>query len=212
MAPAMAPSLGKAQLPQRLGAIQLAPSSVCKQVFHAPHSRGSCVRVYANAPAGSVASVVMSATLIREPAVFPSRASTIEVVPSLSPPKILSSAPSVVRPPPVLNPVSEITPELFQELVVEAGDSQLVVVDYFTDWCGPCQLMHKELDKMTGAFRKVKFYKLNCSKGDTNFATHQRIRTLPTFRIYKRGACVDEVTGARPVQLRQLLLHHSVMN
>lgn len=77
--------------------------------------------------------------------------------------------------------------------------------------CGPCQLMHKELDKMTPAFKKVRFAKLNCGKGDQQFATRQRIRSLPTFRVYHRGACLDEVTGAKPVQLRQLLTHYSCL-
>ena len=34
-------------------------------------------------------------------------------------------------------------------------------------------------------------------------------QALPTFRLYLNGACVDEITGARPVQLRQLLTHYS---
>ena len=68
--------------------------------------------------------------------------------------------------------------------------------------------MHKELDKLSGAFKGVRFAKVDCGKGDQEFATRQRIRSLPTFRVYHGGRCVDEVTGAKPVQLRQLLTHY----
>jgi thioredoxin 1 len=68
--------------------------------------------------------------------------------------------------------------------------------------------MHKELDKLSAAFKSVRFAKLDCEKGDSGFATRQRIRSLPTFRLYHGGRCVDEVTGAKPLQLRQLLMHY----
>jgi thioredoxin 1 len=56
----------------------------------------------------------------------------------------------------------------------------------------------------------VKFAKLNC--GDCqDFSTRQRIRALPTFRLYYKGTCLDEITGAKPTQLRQLLTHYLCM-
>ncbi len=70
--------------------------------------------------------------------------------------------------------------------------------------------MHKEVEKLSCAFKNVKFAKLNCSACQ-EFSTRQRIRALPTFRVYYKGTCLDEVTGAKPVQLRQLLTHYTVM-
>ncbi|GIL87058.1 hypothetical protein Vretimale_14225 [Volvox reticuliferus] len=81
---------------------------------------------------------------------------------------------------------------------------------YYADWCGPCQVMHKELDKMTAAFKGVKFAKLNCGNCQ-DFSTRQRIKALPTFRLYYKGTCLDEITGAKPMQLRQLLTHYLCM-
>ncbi|KXZ52546.1 hypothetical protein GPECTOR_9g590 [Gonium pectorale] len=70
--------------------------------------------------------------------------------------------------------------------------------------------MHKELDKLTAAFKSVKFAKFNCGNYQ-EFSTRQRIRSLPTFRLFYKGRCLDEITGAKPVQLRQLLTHYLFM-
>ncbi|GIL50216.1 hypothetical protein Vafri_6332 [Volvox africanus] len=103
--------------------------------------------------------------------------------------------------------ICELDPKTFYDFI--SGDD-LCVVDYYTDWCGPCQVMHKELDKMTAAFKGVKFAKLNCGNCQ-DFSTRQRIRSLPTFRLYYKGTCLDEITGAKPMQLRQLLTHYLCM-
>ncbi|EFJ44458.1 thioredoxin [Volvox carteri f. nagariensis] len=103
--------------------------------------------------------------------------------------------------------VCELDPKSFYDFI---SCDDLCVVDYYTDWCGPCQVMHKELDKMTAAFKGVKFAKLNCGNCQ-DFSTRQRIRALPTFRLYYKGTCLDEVTGAKPMQLRQLLTHYLCM-
>lgn len=55
-----------------------------------------------------------------------------------------------------------------------------------------------------------RFGAFNCngSEEDAAYATSQRIRVLPTFRVFVNGRCIDEVTGARPAALRSLLLHY----
>ena len=51
------------------------------------------------------------------------------------------------------------------------------------DWCGPCRLMHAEVDKMQGIFKTAKFVKFNCGVGSgEEYAKRMRVRTLPTFR------------------------------
>lgn len=105
-------------------------------------------------------------------------------------------------------PVHDLTPETFHPFLAEAGND-VVVVDYYTDWCGPCKVMHTELKKLTTIFKTVRFAKFDVGKHEGAFATRQGIRRLPTFRVYRNGRIVDEITGARPVELRQLLVHHN---
>ncbi|PNH09095.1 Thioredoxin [Tetrabaena socialis] len=105
-------------------------------------------------------------------------------------------------------PIQELDSVSFYEFL--QSSEGLCVVDYYTDWCGPCQLMHKEVEKLAVIFKTVSFAKLNCSNCE-EFSTRQRIRALPTFRLYHKGVCLDEVTGAKPQQLRQLLTHYRLM-
>lgn len=105
--------------------------------------------------------------------------------------------------------IVELNPDTFNEFVMEVPAGTLVVVDFYTDWCGPCKIMSKELEKLSTIFKTVKFAKFNCGKWEGGFLTQQRVRSLPTFRFYTNGKVVDEVKGAKVVELRQLLLIHS---
>jgi len=111
--------------------------------------------------------------------------------------------------PQVASPICELTPESFDAVLTRDGPGTLVMVDFFTDYCGPCKLMQGEFEKLPTVFRKIKFAKYNCgTEGHEVLATKQRIKSLPTFRLYRGGKVLDEVVGARPVQLRQMLVHY----
>jgi thiol-disulfide isomerase/thioredoxin len=113
-------------------------------------------------------------------------------------------SPAVAAP---VYPITTLDHDTFNAFVMSGND--LVIVDFYTDWCGPCKIMHKELDKLTTIFKRVRFARLNCGTCDQAFASKQRIKGLPTFRLYRRGRLLEEITGARPVELRQLLNYHA---
>eukprot|EP00199_Chlamydomonas_sp_CCMP681_P003083 CAMPEP_0119106562 /NCGR_PEP_ID=MMETSP1180-20130426/4870_1 /TAXON_ID=3052 ORGANISM="Chlamydomonas cf sp, Strain CCMP681" /NCGR_SAMPLE_ID=MMETSP1180 /ASSEMBLY_ACC=CAM_ASM_000741 /LENGTH=184 /DNA_ID=CAMNT_0007091925 /DNA_START=44 /DNA_END=598 /DNA_ORIENTATION=+ len=100
-----------------------------------------------------------------------------------------------------------IAPWEFDSFMAAAG-GQLVVVDFYTEWCGPCKLMNKEFEKLSRAFPgTVQFAKLNVGVPGAHreFATEKKIRVLPTFQLYHNGKQLDQVTGAKPLKLRQML-------
>lgn len=96
---------------------------------------------------------------------------------------------------PVLDHPVELTDADFDEFV---RSHELVVVDFWADWCMPCRFMApvvKELAKeMAG---KVAFGKLNV---DENPRTAARfgIMSIPTFLVFKNGRLVDAIVGAMP--------------
>ncbi|URD82310.1 Thioredoxin [Musa troglodytarum] len=69
---------------------------------------------------------------------------------------------------PAVGQVTEVDKDTFWPLVKASGD-RVVVLDMYTQWCGPCKHLAKELG----------------------------IKVVPTFKILKDGKVVKEVTGAK---------------
>jgi len=74
----------------------------------------------------------------------------------------------------------------------------LVVVDFWTDWCGPCRSIAPVLDQLAAEYAgKVKIAKVDA---DQNQQTARRfnVRSIPTLLFFKNGSRVDSVVGAVP--------------
>jgi thioredoxin 1 len=74
----------------------------------------------------------------------------------------------------------------------------VVLVDYWADWCHPCHAMAPHVEALAAEYAgrdDVKIVKIDV---DTNEATamQERVMSLPTFKIFKNGAVVDEMIGA----------------
>ncbi|KAM7439453.1 hypothetical protein ABFA07_011205 [Porites harrisoni] len=96
------------------------------------------------------------------------------------------------------------TKDDFDAFLKEAG-STLVVVDFYADWCGPCKLIAPKIKGFAEEFSgKVYFAKVNVDEND-EVAASQEVSAMPTFKLYKDGAKVDELTGANEAKLRELI-------
>eukprot|EP00798_Chlamydomonas_sp_ICE-L_P014222 gene14222-20193_t len=75
--------------------------------------------------------------------------------------------------------------------------------------CGPCQMMKPEFIKMKNVFPSFQFatFNISASPEHAKTASALRVRTIPSFHVYRGGRQVDMMTGARVVRLRQMLLH-----
>lgn len=92
--------------------------------------------------------------------------------------------------------MQEVTDADFNETVL-ASDVP-VVVDFWAEWCGPCRLVHPELEKLQAEFDgKVKVVKLNI---DDNPAVSSKygIMSIPTIALFADGDVKSWVVGARP--------------
>jgi len=87
----------------------------------------------------------------------------------------------------------------FDDFLKEAG-SKLVVIDIYADWCGPCKTIAPTFSNMAEEFPDVLFAKVNA---DENSETVQdlNISAMPTFKLYKNGKKIDELTGTNEVAL-----------
>ncbi|KAH7030164.1 thioredoxin-like protein [Macrophomina phaseolina] len=86
-------------------------------------------------------------------------------------------------------------------------EPELVVLDCFATWCGPCKVIAPQVVKFSEAYPNAKFYKLDVDEVP-DVAQELGIRAMPTFLLFKGGEKVDEVVGANPKALQAAIEKH----
>ena len=82
--------------------------------------------------------------------------------------------------------LTHLTSETFDQ-AVNAGDD-LVVVDFFATWCGPCKMLAPTVEKMAELHPEVHFYKVDIDE-DMDLATRFKVMSVPTL-LYFRSSSV----------------------
>ncbi|HEX6368451.1 MAG TPA: thioredoxin [Longimicrobium sp.] len=89
------------------------------------------------------------------------------------------------------------------------GASELVLVDFGADWCGPCRMMEPTVHALATEYAgRVKVVTMDSDANQQTVARYN-VRSLPTFMLFKGGKPVDQVIGAvpRPVLERKIQEH-----
>ena len=96
------------------------------------------------------------------------------------------------------NDVVDVSIENFAAEVIEASHRQLVMVDFWADWCGPCKSLGPILEGIArGSQGKVRLAKVDTDRHQ-ELAAQFGIRSLPTVFFFKDGDVVDQFMGAQP--------------
>jgi thioredoxin 1 len=83
----------------------------------------------------------------------------------------------------------------FNELI---SGSTPVLVDFYADWCGPCQTMSPIIEEVArGMSDKIKVIKINTDK-NPNVSSQYGIRGIPTFILFQNGRVLWRASGAMP--------------
>ena len=80
----------------------------------------------------------------------------------------------------------------FKNEVLEANG--LVVVDFYADWCGPCQMLKPILEEISEERSDVKIVKLNVDDA-RDIAQEYSIFSIPTVLFFKDGKMVHKFVG-----------------
>ncbi len=83
----------------------------------------------------------------------------------------------------------------FETDVLATSKDQLVVVDFWATWCGPCRSMAPHLDTIANEYEgKVRIVKVDVDRNQKT-AIKFGIQNLPTLLVFKNGEVVDKLVG-----------------
>ncbi|MFT5505986.1 MAG: putative thioredoxin [Gammaproteobacteria bacterium] len=107
--------------------------------------------------------------------------------------------------------IHNVTAQNFQSLVLESSLNQPVLVDFWADWCQPCQTLMPMLAKLADEYAgKFILAKVN-SDEQQELAAHFGIKSLPTMKLFVNGQMVDERMGVLPEpEIRAFIDKHIV--
>ena len=107
--------------------------------------------------------------------------------------------------------IHNVSMQNFQNLVLENSMNKPVLVDFWADWCQPCQTIMPMLAKLAEEYAgKFELAKVNAD-AEQELAAHFGIKSLPTMKLFFKGQIVDERMGAVPESdIREMLDKHIV--
>lgn len=92
--------------------------------------------------------------------------------------------------------ILRLTEQTFDEAV--AANENLLLVDFWAEWCGPCRAIAPVLEELGRAeSERVTIAKVNVDE-NPGLAARFGVRSIPTILFFKGEALVDQVVGAVP--------------
>lgn len=80
----------------------------------------------------------------------------------------------------------------FSELI---NQDNLVLVDFYAEWCGPCKMMSPILKEVKDVLKdRVSIIKIDVDKNQSIAAKYQ-VRGVPTMLLFKKGKQVWRQSG-----------------
>lgn len=72
------------------------------------------------------------------------------------------------------------------------------LLDFYADWCGPCQVMEPLIEEIKGEIGdKLQVRKIDVDQ-DNETAFQFGVMSIPTFVVLKDGKEVDRAIGSQP--------------
>lgn len=88
----------------------------------------------------------------------------------------------------------------FEETI---SSKNLVVVDFYAKWCGPCKKMDPFIEKLKE--KDVTFVKIDVDNDDENVSEKYNVDCMPTFIFFKEGNELDRFSGASVKKLKEYI-------
>jgi len=91
----------------------------------------------------------------------------------------------------------------FEKEVIEMSKEKPVLVDFFAEWCGPCQMQGPIIDEVAEAMGdKAAVGKLNVDES-RKVAGEYGVMSIPTLLLFKDGKIAETMVG---IQAKESLI------
>ena len=88
--------------------------------------------------------------------------------------------------------VLHLNQESYEKLTSQ--NEKAVLIDFGASWCGPCQMLAPELDKLAAAYDNIIVGKIDVDEC-RDLAISLGINTVPTMFFYRNGKMEQKVVG-----------------
>lgn len=76
---------------------------------------------------------------------------------------------------------------------------KLSIIDFFADWCMPCQMLTPVLNELDKKYKNLEVYKVNVDEAQ-NVAMTYNINSIPTMIFFKNGEEVERRVGLESIE------------
>ena len=90
--------------------------------------------------------------------------------------------------------IVDATKETLEGLVT---GNDIVLVDFWAPWCGPCRQFAPVYESISEQYASVVFSKVNTEE-EQELAAHFQIRSIPTLMVFREQIIVYSQPGALP--------------
>ncbi len=84
----------------------------------------------------------------------------------------------------------------FQDVV---SNNEVVFVDFFANWCGPCKMLSPSVEKLANEHPEVKVCKVDVDQ-EASLAMQFQVQSIPTLIVFKNGQPVERQLGFIPYE------------
>ena len=91
-------------------------------------------------------------------------------------------------------PTTELTAENFDETIT---GNDIVVVDFWADWCGPCKMFAPTFEAASEKHPEIVFGKVD-TETEQQLAGAAGIQSIPTLMVFREKVLVFNQAGALP--------------
>lgn len=92
--------------------------------------------------------------------------------------------------------------EEFKELLEQ---NELVFVDFYADWCGPCKMLAPVVEALAEKNPEITFRKVNVDENSA-IASQYGIMSIPALFLFKNGEILDKTMGFQPEEALQAFI------